>query len=98
LTKSIDNSLYLKRRFYHFQLKKGISIGECMNNYTKLLTDLANVNVVIEKEDKTLVLLSSLLDEDYESFVLSLINGKQILNYNEVSSALVNHELKRKDK
>jgi len=67
-----------------------------MNNYTKLSTDLANVNVVIE--DKVLILLSSLPDEDYETFVLTLINGKQSLSYNEVSSALINHELRRKDK
>ena len=67
-----------------------------MNNYTKLPADLANVDVVIE--DKVLILLSSLSDEDYETFVLTLINGKQSLSYNEVSSALINHELRRKDK
>jgi len=35
---------------------------------------------------------------DYETFVLILINGKQFFTYNEVSSALVNHELRKKDK
>jgi len=35
---------------------------------------------------------------DYKTFVLALINGKQFLGYNEVSSALVNHELRRKAK
>jgi len=69
-----------------------------MNNYTKLLADLVNVDLVIEEEDKALILLSSLPDEDYETFILTLINVKQFLGYNEVSSALVNHELRRKDK
>ena len=55
-----------------------------MNNYTKLLADLANVDVVIEEEDKALILLSSLPDEDCETFILTLINGKQSLGYNEV--------------
>ena len=64
----------------------------------KLLTDLDNVDVVIEDEDKTLILLSSLPDEDYETFILTLINGKQSLSYNEISFALVNHELRRKKK
>ena len=69
-----------------------------MNNYTKLLADLANVDVAIEEEDKALILLSSFYDEDYETFFLTLINGKHSLGYNEVFSALVNHELRRKDK
>ena len=56
------------------------------------------MDVVIEVKDKALILLSSLPDEDYETFVLTLINGKQFIGYNEVSPALVNHELRKKDK
>jgi len=69
-----------------------------MNYYTKLLTDLVNVDVNIEKEDKELILLNSLPDEEYETFVLTLINGRQSLNYNDVSAALINYEVRRKDK
>ena len=47
-----------------------------MNNYTKFLTDLVNVDVAIEEEDKTLILLNSLPDEEYETSILTLINGK----------------------
>ena len=66
---------------------------EHMNNYTKLLANLANIDMVIEKEDKALILLSYLPDEDYRTFILTLIKSKQSLSYNEVSSTLVNHEL-----
>jgi len=38
------------------------------------------------------------LDEEYETFILTLINGKKSLSYNEVSAAPVNHELRKKDK
>ena len=38
-----------------------------MNNYMKLLVDLDNVDVVIEEEDKALILLSSLSDEHYKT-------------------------------
>ena len=69
-----------------------------MNNYTKFLADLINVNVVIEEEDKALILLTSLHDKEYETFILILINGKQSLNYSDVSAALVNYEVRRKDK
>ena len=65
LTKSVENCLHLKRRLYHFQIKKYVSINEYMNNYTNLLTYLGNVDVVIEEEDKVMILLSSLTYEDY---------------------------------
>jgi len=47
-----------------------------MNNYTKLLTNLINVDVTIEEEDKALILLIYLPDEEYKTFVLTLINNK----------------------
>ena len=63
LTKSIESRQHLKRMLYHFQLKKGLSIAEHMSNYTKLLTNLTNVDMDIEEEDKALILLNSLPDE-----------------------------------
>ena len=47
-----------------------------MNNYTKIFANLVNVEVMIEEEEKVLILLGSLPNEDYETFVLSLINSK----------------------
>ena len=64
----------------------------------KLLMYLANGDVVIEDEGKTLILLSSLPDEGYETFVLTLINERTSLSYNEVTTTLMNLELRRKDK
>ena len=98
LTKSVENRLHLERRLYNFQLKRGTSISDHINNYTKLLTDLANLDVVIDDEDKALILLNSLLDEGYETFVLILINGRTSLNHSGMITALVNLELRRKDK
>ena len=43
-------------------------------------------------------LLNSLLNEEYETFVLILINGNQSLNYSNVSVAFVNYEVRRKDR
>ena len=55
--------------------------------------------MVIEDEDKDkVIILSSLSDEDYETFVLTLINSKRFLSHNEAFSALLNQELRRKDK
>ena len=97
-TKSIESRLQLKRRLYRFQMKRGISIDEHMNDFTKFLTDLVNVNVTIDEENKAVILLNSLHEEEYMTFTLALINGRQSLNYNEVFVALVNCEVRRKDR
>ena len=68
-----------------------------MNNYMKFLANLVNVDVAIEEKDKALILLILFLIEDYDTFVITLINGKQSIDYNEVSSTLANNELRRKD-
>jgi len=47
LTKSIESRLQLKRRLYRFQMKRWLYIDEYMNSYTKILTDLVNVDVKI---------------------------------------------------
>ena len=58
---------------------------------------MTNLDVVIEDEDKALILLSSLPDEGYETFLLTLINGRTSLSDCEVTTAVVNLELRRKD-
>ena len=47
-------------------------------------------DVKIDKEDKTVIILNFLPEKEYEIFPLTLINGRQSLNYNEVFAALVN--------
>jgi len=66
-----------------------------MNSYTKPLTDLVNVDVKIDEEDKAIILLNSLPEEEYETFTLTLTNGRKSLNYNKVSATLMNYEVRR---
>ena len=40
-----------------------------MNNYTKFLADLVNMDEIIKNKDKALILLRSLPDEEYETLV-----------------------------
>ena len=79
-------------------MKRGISVNEHMNSYTKFLANLVNVNVEINEEDKVVILLNSLPEEEYETFTLTLINERKFLNYNEVFDALVNYEVRRHDR
>jgi len=98
LMKSVESRLQLKRRLYCFQMKRGFSINEHMNSYTKLLIDLVNVDMKIDEEDKAVILLNSPPEEEYETFILTLINGRKFLYYNEVSAALVNYKVWRQDR
>ena len=56
------------------------------------------MDVEVNEEDKAVILLNSLPAEEYETFTLTFINGRQSLNYHEVSSALVNYETRRKER
>ena len=81
--------MQLKKRLYRFQMKRALSIDEHMNSYKKLLTNLVKMDVKTDEEDRTVILLNSLREEEYETFTLTLINGRQTLNYSEVSATLI---------
>ena len=70
LTKSIESQLQLKSKLYCFQMQSGCSIDEHMNSYTRLLTDLVNVDVEIDEEGNAVILLNSLPREEYETSLL----------------------------
>jgi len=76
-------------------MQRGCSINEHLNRYTKLLTDLVNVDVETSEEDKAVILLNSLPRKEYETFTLTLINERKSLNYSEVSVTLVSYEARR---
>ena len=73
-------------------MQRGCSIDEYMNSYIKFLTDLVNVDVETNEEDKAVILLNYLPQEEYETFTFTLINGRKSLSYSEVSAILVSYE------
>ena len=68
-----------------------------LEEFNKLLAKLANLEEMIKDEDKALILMNS-LPESYEPFVTTWIYGKEILKYGEISSALMNHEVRHLDR
>ncbi|KAM2004372.1 hypothetical protein ACFX15_027830 [Malus domestica] len=96
MTKSAENRLFLKKRLFRFQYRPCISMHEHLNNYNKILADLANLDVKIPDEDKALCLLNSLPD-DYNHLTTTLLYGKSEVKLDEVSAALVNHECRKKE-
>ena len=67
-----------------------------MNISNKTLIDLWNLDVEIDNEDKTCLLLNSLPDT-YEHLTTTLLDGKDEIKFNNFSNALMNNEVWKKD-
>ncbi|KAH9668969.1 hypothetical protein KPL70_021600 [Citrus sinensis] len=65
-----------------------------VDEFNKLIFDLENVNIILEDEDKALILLSSLL-ESYEHFVDTLLYKRQTLTLKDVKNALESKDLNK---
>ncbi|KAB2625241.1 hypothetical protein D8674_016901 [Pyrus ussuriensis x Pyrus communis] len=82
---------------YRFQYKEGTKMITHLDSFNKLIADLLNLDKDVKDEDKTLILLNSLL-EAYEHLATTLIYGKDTINFEDVSNALMNHEVRHKAK
>ncbi|KAK3018222.1 hypothetical protein RJ639_002756 [Escallonia herrerae] len=54
------DSLYLKKQLYQLQMDDGSEIRDHLNAFSKITTELLNVEVKIDEEDLAIILLSSL--------------------------------------
>lgn len=66
-----------------------------LDKFNKLILDLENANIVLEDEDRALILLSSLPDS-YEHFVDILLYGRQTLTLKDIKNALESTDLKKR--
>ncbi len=57
--KSLINCLYLKE-LYQFIIKEGTDVRDYLNTLNKLITQLTNISVKVDEEDKALLLLTFL--------------------------------------
>ena len=95
LKKSLAKRLYMKRKLYTFSMKEGTAMKDHLDEFNKLILDLENVNVMLEDEDRALILLSS-LPNSYEHFVDTLLYGRQTLTLKDVKNALESKDLKKR--
>lgn len=96
MKKSVENRLYLKKKLFRFQYKKGTPMIEHLDNFNKIIADLQNLEVEIKDEDMALLLLNS-LPETYDHLTTTLLYGKDEVKFIDVSNALVNNEFRKKD-
>jgi len=73
----------------------GIWVLEHLNFFNKVINELLTVDVKIDEKDKVLILLSS-LSESYDHIVTTMLYGKEILIFKEVTSTLLSNEIRKK--
>ncbi|KAH9655560.1 Integrase catalytic domain-containing protein [Citrus sinensis] len=76
-------------------MKDGVTMKDHVDEFNKLILDLENVNIILEDEDRALILLSS-LPESYEHFVDTLLYGRQTISLKDVKDALESKDLKKR--
>nr|GEX35398.1 hypothetical protein [Tanacetum cinerariifolium]GEX38142.1 hypothetical protein [Tanacetum cinerariifolium] len=95
MTKSLANKLYLKNKLFTFYMHSGKKLSEHIDEFNKLIGDLANIDVDIDNADQALMLLTS-LPPSYDNFVETLLYGREPLNLEDVLSSLNSRELKKR--
>ena len=67
MMKSLSNKLYFKKQLYRLRMKEGTKILEHLNFSNKVINELLDVDVKVDKEDKALFLSS--LPQSYDHIV-----------------------------
>ena len=95
MTKSLTNRLYLRQRLYTLRMAEGTTLHEHLDNFNKIIMDLKNADVKVDEEDQALILLCS-LSHSYDSFVNSMLYGRESISLVDVKSSLSSKELRAK--
>nr|GEX32113.1 retrovirus-related Pol polyprotein from transposon TNT 1-94 [Tanacetum cinerariifolium] len=73
----------------------GKKLSEHINEFNKLIGDLANIDIDIDDKDQALMLLKS-LPSSYDNFVETLLYERESLTLEDVLSSLNSRELKKR--
>ena len=95
LTKSIESRLQLKKQAVRVSDEEGMLREWTSESLHEASYRFDQCGCQVDEEDKAVILLNPLPAEEYETFTLTFINGRQSLDYHEVSSALANYETRK---
>jgi len=93
MIKSLAHRQCLKQQLYFYRMVESKPIMEQLTEFNKIFDDLANIDVNLEDEDKTLHLLCS-FPRSFENFKDAMLYGKEgTITLEEVQVALRTKEL-----
>ena len=90
MSKSLTNKLNLKRKLYELKMAEGADLAQHVHTFNKIISDLLWIDIKFDDENKAMMLLSS-LPASYEHLVTTLLWGKETLEFEEISGALLDH-------
>ena len=64
------NMVYLMRRLFNLQMSEGESVADHINEYNMIVSQLSQVEINIEDEIETLILMST-LPESWDTVVIA---------------------------
>ncbi|GKD50039.1 hypothetical protein Tco_1279015, partial [Tanacetum coccineum] len=86
MMKSLANCLYLPKKLYTFYMHMGKKQSEHIDEFHKLVGDIAAMYTAISYQDQALLLLMS-LSSSYGNFVETLLYGHDTLKLEDVSGS-----------
>ena len=94
MSKSLTNKLFLKQKLFGLKMVEGSDLIAHINTFNQIVSDLLRIEVVFDEEDQALMLLSS-LPGSMETLVTTLLWGKETLELEEVTAALLAYNQRR---
>ena len=95
-SKSLVNKFLLWKRLYNLRMKDGDSVIEHLNAFNTVVSHTSSVGIKISYEDKCISLLCS-LPESWDSLVIAIGSNTTTLNFDDVVSALLSEEMRRRN-
>eukprot|EP00253_Pinus_taeda_P028472 PITA_28472 len=95
-SKYLVNKLFLQRKLYNLRMKDGDSVTEHLNAFNTVVSQLLSVGIKISDEDKCISLLCS-LPNAWDSLVIAIGSNATALQFDEIVSALLMEEMRRKN-
>jgi len=96
MSKTLMNKLYLKQKLYGLKMQEGNDLTQHVNIFNQIITDLAQLDVKIEDEDRAIILLCS-LPFSYEHIVTTLTYGKETIKVEEITAVLLAHNQRKQN-
>lgn len=85
--KLLTNCLYLKKRLHNLRINEGTRVKTHIDEFNSIIMELKNIDIKIESEDHTLIMLCS-LPPSYCTFAGTLLYEKDGIALDDVSNAL----------